>query len=1359
MDDGTGGGGTDDDRPVLAVSNVSVTEGTDAYAVFSVSLSNLSTTAVSFNLALADVSAVGGGTDYGSGGAGNLEVSTDGGVVWNDATSATIAAGSTSILVRTPVVNDTLDENAETFTLTATRTAGITTNASAAGTGTIVDNDLPPGISIDDVSVNESAGTATFTVSLSTASGLPVSVGYSMTDGTALGVTDYTAGSGVLNFTPGATTQTITVPITADLLDELDETFTVNLAGAVNATITDATGTGTILDDDPPPSISIDDVSVNEGAGTATFTVTLSGASGLPVSVGYSMADGTALDGTDYTAGTGVLNFTPGTTTQTITVPIIEDALDEVDETFTVNLSAPVNATIADGAGTGTIVDNDGAPVLTINDVTRNEAAGTMTFTVSLSAVSGLPVSVNFATADGTATAGLDYTATSGVLNFAPGETTQTVTVPILNDTLFEQSETLSLNLSGAVNAGIADATGAGTILDDGTGGGGTDDDTPTLSVGNVSTVEGTDPFAVFSVSLSNASTTPVTFNLTLANVSALGSGTDYGTGGVGNLQVSTDGGLIWTDATSATIAAGSTSILVQTPITDDVVNETTETFTLTATVTGGVTTNPAATGTGTIVDPDNSLSGFVYVDANNNGIFDSGEAPVVGATVSLSGTDDLSAPVARTAFTNGSGLYEFLNLRPGTYTISGTQPGGLLDGRDSVGTLGGALGNDTVSAITTLAGQTGTGYNFGELEPASLAGTVFQDIDLDGVFSPGDTLLPGVNVTLTGIDDRGGSVNITLATNPSGAFTFTGLRPGTYTLTESQPAGLNDGADTVGTAGGVLSANDVISGITLASGVSGTGYSFAEIFPFDPVKTVVATNNPGTSGPNVSIGEVIRYRLVVSLPDGLSRGFTIEDQIPAGLTFLDDGTATVALVSLGGSGVTSSTLSGPGLAGTDPNAAPTFLLPGTAISSSLTADVDAYASGTDVFFKLGDLTNIETGIAGGQYAVVEFNARVDNTPANQSGVPLGNSFRPLIDLDGNGTSDVIPGGIASPPATVTVAEPVLFVDKVLAGGSATPRPGDTLTFTVTIGHAAGSNATAWEVVFADTLPAGLQLESVVTTANGGAVVSSAVSPGANGALAGQFDIPVGGEIVVTYRVTVVASVPANSTFVNTADVTWTSLPGDVPAERRSGDSLLGGGGLNDLQVRDSVTVSPVVQPAAIVQQLYAFDTFNDFSRDEIDREVPGLLGFGVRSPDNYRAPLLPLAPIYSGEAEPGSTLVITLYNTKGEIIGTQTVIVDAGGNWMANFPSTVIRDYPNSVHIAQSNAFYSLSDPHGFNLRTYFSPALNPGHFMFEQLRQISEGGPAPLLGDLGLRNPLRLGAVKFAGELLGASATPGGY
>jgi uncharacterized repeat protein (TIGR01451 family) len=384
--------------------------------------------------------------------------------------------------------------------------------------------------------------------------------------------------------------------------------------------------------------------------------------------------------------------------------------------------------------------------------------------------------------------------------------------------------------------------------------------------------------------------------------------------------------------------------------------------------------------------------------------------------------------------------------------------------------------------------------------------------------------------------------------------------------------------------------------------------------------------------------------------------------------------------------------------------------------------------------------------VPAGQYAVIEFNARVENIPANRIGAPLDNSFRLLFDINGDGTPEPPPVEVISAPARAAVAEPILFLDKQLVSGSAVPRQNDILTFTVTIGHATGSNATAWEAVFSDVLPKGLDLQSITTSATGGAVVTNAATSDPNGVLSGQFDIPVGGEIVITYRVKVNVTPGVGKSLVNAADVTWTSMPGDSPVERHAGDSLYGRGGLHDYEQRDEVTVKPFT---------FAFDSFHNFAQ----RERSALEEYGIHSPDIYRLPLLPLAPIYSGEADPGSTLVITLYNAKGEMIGTQSVVTDAGGNWMANFPTTVIRDYPNSVQITQSSAFYSLGDRVGHNLRTYFSPALSAGHFFFEEMKDIRESEAAPLLGDLGMRNPLSLGAVKYGGELLGSQGAPSGY
>ncbi|TXT26741.1 MAG: outer membrane adhesin-like protein, partial [Rhodocyclaceae bacterium] len=162
------------------------------------------------------------------------------------------------------------------------------------------------------------------------------------------------------------------------------------------------------------------------------------------------------------------------------------DLLDEPAENFSLTGTVTSgNTANASATGTASITDNDPTPSFSINDITVNEAAGTATFTVSLSAASGQATSVNWGLSNGTALAGSDYTNNSGTLNFAPGVTTQTITVAILNDSprVYEGSETFNVNLSAAVNATIADNLGVGTIMDNGTGGGGSDDDRPTLSI------------------------------------------------------------------------------------------------------------------------------------------------------------------------------------------------------------------------------------------------------------------------------------------------------------------------------------------------------------------------------------------------------------------------------------------------------------------------------------------------------------------------------------------------------------------------------------------------------------------------------------------------------------------------------------------------------------------------------------------------------------------------------------------------------------------------------------------------------------------------------------------------------------
>jgi hypothetical protein len=229
----------------------------------------------------------------------------------------------------------------------------------------------------------------------------------------------------------------------------------------------------------PVPTLSVEDVTFGEGnSGTANvlFTVSLSAASADTVTVSYATANGTATAGSDYTAVSGTLSFAPAEVTKFIPVSIIGDTTFEANETFTVNLSNPTNATIADASGTGTIMNDDVAPTgpppfVTISDFSvaeGNAGQSIAYFNVSLSQPSAQTVTVVFTTSDGTAQAGSDYVARSfSTLTFRPGQTVETAIVTILTDVVPEPNETFVVNLTAASGATITDAQGVGTIVND----------------------------------------------------------------------------------------------------------------------------------------------------------------------------------------------------------------------------------------------------------------------------------------------------------------------------------------------------------------------------------------------------------------------------------------------------------------------------------------------------------------------------------------------------------------------------------------------------------------------------------------------------------------------------------------------------------------------------------------------------------------------------------------------------------------------------------------------------------------------------------------------------------------------------
>jgi len=221
------------------------------------------------------------------------------------------------------------------------------------------------------------------------------------------------------------------------------------------------------------PELSVAAASVAEGdAGqtSLTFTITASHACGAQMSVQYGTTDGTALAGSDYDLASGTLTLAAAETSGTVTVTVLGDTVYENAETLTLGLSSPSNAVVGQASATGTILNDDNAPTLSINDVTIAEGdSGTTnaTFTVSLAGATEVAASVDYATQDDTATAGADYVAVSGSHTFAPGEASKTIVVQVMGETTAEPDETFVVLLANPTDATLADNIGLGTITND----------------------------------------------------------------------------------------------------------------------------------------------------------------------------------------------------------------------------------------------------------------------------------------------------------------------------------------------------------------------------------------------------------------------------------------------------------------------------------------------------------------------------------------------------------------------------------------------------------------------------------------------------------------------------------------------------------------------------------------------------------------------------------------------------------------------------------------------------------------------------------------------------------------------------
>ena len=756
-----------------------------------------------------------------------------------------------------PVSNDSLDEADETFTITLSSPSNVTVNSPTSATVTITDDDAAPTITLSNASIAESGTSLSYAVSLSAASGKAISVAYATADGTAADGSDYTGQSGTLNFAAGTTSQTITVPVSNDSLDEADETFTIPLSSPSNVTVNSPTSaTVTITDDDAAPTITLSNASIAESGTSLSYAVSLSAASGKAISVAYATADGTAADGSDYTGQSGTLNFAAGTTSQTITVPVSNDSLDEADETFTITLSSPSNVTVnAPTSATVTITDDDAAPTIGFATATSNgsETVSSAAISLRLSGSSASVITVDYAVSGTASGSGVDYTLAGGTLSIPAGNSSGTITIgSIVNDAIYEGDETVVLTLSNPSNASLGSQTTHSYTISD-------DEAVPSLSIADVTRTEGNTGSVqpAVTVTLSHASSTDITVDYGSSDGTATTADSDY------------------SDTTGTlTFFAGDLTKTIDPVIFGDSSYETDESFTLTLTNPSGATISDG-TGQVTITNDDGlpdltvSVSGVVvessnatlnialsqvagldvtfdYATADGTASAGSDYASTSGsATITAGSPDiDISVPLTDNALDHANKTFSFTISNPVNATLAtASQTVTILDDELAI-SINDVTVNETDSTASFTVSVTGpTVQSFVDIDFTTIDGTATAGTDFvssTGTVRVSSSATPPFGsaetetVTITLSDDalsegtESFDVRLSNIQNASGVFTDDTGRA-TITDDETSPvlgftASSSSGAESVSSAALALSLSTASSSaVSVNYTVSGT--------------------------------------------------------------------------------------------------------------------------------------------------------------------------------------------------------------------------------------------------------------------------------------------------------------------------------------------------------------------------------------------------------------------------------------------------------------------------------------------------------------------------------------------------------
>lgn len=462
----------------------------------------------------------------------------------------TLAAGQTVTIVSVVTTDDVIFEGDESFGVTLSNLTQLEVGDDVA-TGTIFDNEPAPQLYLSDVAVNEGE-IAEVVVTLSVLSEVDVIFDFEPVSGTATVGNDFVYSMDQATLPMGDLAITITVDTLTDAIDEFDEIFSVTASIVSGALAGDLVATVSLNDINPAPTLSVFNTGESE-SNQASVVVSLDAISAKPVTFSYQTYDSEAIGGVDYQSASGTSILSAGSSQMTITVDYIEDFLAEADETFLFSLSSLVNADAGVDLGSVTIFDNDPSPAIYIDDALATEG-NTMFFLATLSAINGQDSIFDVNTSDGTALAGADYTSYSATVTILSGGWAATIAINTLPDSIDEDAQGFSVDLSSLQNLNAGDIAAVGSITDD--------DPLPQLFINPSSEDEGTN----------------LSFVISMDRLSERDAGFDYqtydGTASISDSDYSATSG-------SFTFAPGALSTNVVVPVTTDLTVEGDETLTL----------------------------------------------------------------------------------------------------------------------------------------------------------------------------------------------------------------------------------------------------------------------------------------------------------------------------------------------------------------------------------------------------------------------------------------------------------------------------------------------------------------------------------------------------------------------------------------------------------------------------------------------------------------------------------------------------------------------------------------------------------------------------------------------------------